>query len=84
MRHFTLKFLVIIILAITIYSCDDDDSNSQVVIDFGTAPTSSLITTGTINVITENTVRYHDYKEGGLSLSLPNGFFPGDTGADWF
>lgn len=59
MNYLNLKFLTIIILAITVFSCSDDDSNSQQVIDFGTAPSSSIITTGSVNVITENTVRYH-------------------------
>lgn len=60
MKYLNLKFATIIILAVTLYACsNDDDSNSQVTIDFGTAPSSSIITTGSVNVITENTVRYH-------------------------
>lgn len=61
MKYLKLKFIAIIIMAFTVFSCnnDDDDSNSQQVIDFGTAPSSSIITTGSVNVITENTVRYH-------------------------
>tara|TARA_R110002033_G_scaffold50293_3_gene97295 strand:- start:2342 stop:3301 length:960 start_codon:yes stop_codon:yes gene_type:complete len=61
MKYFKLKFIAIIMLAFTVFSCsnDDDDSNSQHVIDFGIAPSSSIITTGSVNVITENTVRYH-------------------------
>lgn len=35
------------------------------------------------DVIDELQVLYPNYKEGGLFLSLPNAFFPGDPGADW-
>ena len=60
MKYFKLKFIAIIMLAFTVFSCsNDDDSNTQQVIDFGTAPSSAIITTGSVNVITENTVRYH-------------------------
>lgn len=59
MKYYKIKLLSIFILALTAYACSDDDSNSEVVIDFGTAPSSSIITTGTVNVITENAVRYH-------------------------
>ncbi|WP_282148139.1 MBL fold metallo-hydrolase [Algibacter lectus] len=60
MKSFKLKFMAIIVLAITIVSCNnDDDSNAQKTVDFGTAPSSSMITLGTVDVITENTVRYH-------------------------
>lgn len=60
MKYLNLKFVAIIILAVTLYACsNDDDSNPQVTVDFGTAPSSSIITTGSVNVITENTVRYH-------------------------
>jgi glyoxylase-like metal-dependent hydrolase (beta-lactamase superfamily II) len=40
-------------------ACSDDDSPQPNVVDFGDAPSSALITTGVVNVITENTVRYH-------------------------
>lgn len=61
MKYLKLKFIAIIMLAFTVFSCsnDDDSSNAPQVIDFGTAPSSSIITTGSVNVITENTVRYH-------------------------
>ncbi|WP_282031029.1 MBL fold metallo-hydrolase [Winogradskyella eximia] len=60
MKYFKLKFIAIMMLAFTVFSCsNDDDSNSQQVIDFGTAPSSAIITTGSVNVLTENTVRYH-------------------------
>lgn len=60
MKNFKLKFFTILLLAFTVYSCssDDNDSNAATV-NFGTAPAASLITTGTVKVITENTVRYH-------------------------
>ncbi|RED45260.1 glyoxylase-like metal-dependent hydrolase (beta-lactamase superfamily II) [Winogradskyella eximia] len=60
MKYFKLKFIAIIMLAFAVFSCsNDDDSNTQQVIDFGSAPSSAIITTGSVNVITENTVRYH-------------------------
>nr|WP_321226274.1 MBL fold metallo-hydrolase [uncultured Psychroserpens sp.] len=60
MKYLKFKFIAIIMLAFTVFSCsNDDDSNAPQVIDFGTAPSSSIITTGSVNVITENTVRYH-------------------------
>jgi glyoxylase-like metal-dependent hydrolase (beta-lactamase superfamily II) len=59
MKYFKLKFLALILTIVTIASCSNDDSNTPTVIDFGTAPASAIITTGSVNVITENTVRYH-------------------------
>lgn len=62
MTYFKLNsWLVAIFAALVFVSCSNDDDNSQsvVIVDFGTAPSSSLITTGAVNVITENTVRYH-------------------------
>lgn len=35
-------------------------------------------------VIDELELLYPNHKEGGLFLSLPDAFFPGDPGADWF
>jgi glyoxylase-like metal-dependent hydrolase (beta-lactamase superfamily II) len=64
MKYLKLKFLFVAIVATTVFvSCSDDDDNTQteVAVDFGTAPSSTLITTGTVNVITENTVRYHTF-----------------------
>ena len=55
-----IKVLVFSLIALLVTSCNnDDDSISKVSVDFGTAPTSAIITTGTVNVITENEVRYH-------------------------
>ncbi len=49
--------------SLTIFSaCEEDDEDqtqSVEVVDFGTAPSNTLITTGTVDVITENTARYH-------------------------
>ena len=61
MKLLKINFWVLAIFATTIFiSCDKDDDNPQPeVVEFGTAPSNSLITTGTVNVITENTVRYH-------------------------
>ncbi|MER3329258.1 MAG: hypothetical protein RIF34_06725, partial [Candidatus Kapaibacterium sp.] len=61
MKSSKLKLWIIAILASTIFvSCSDDETVVQPkVIDFGVAPSSSMITTGSVNVITENTVRYH-------------------------
>lgn len=56
-----LNFLYVAIFASILFvSCDDDDDSAQPeVVAFETAPSSSLITTGVVNVITESTVRYH-------------------------
>ncbi|MFK7889772.1 MAG: MBL fold metallo-hydrolase [Granulosicoccus sp.] len=42
------------------------------------------IATSVQDVTDELTLLYPDYKPGGLRLALPNGFFPGDPGANWF
>ncbi len=59
MKFFKLKFILVTVFFIIIYSCNDDDSNTEKIIDFGIAPTKSIITTGSVNVITEKEVRYH-------------------------
>ncbi len=61
MKYFKLNFGVLAIIALILFgSCDSDDGSPETVVaDFGDAPSSSLITTGVVNVITENTVRYH-------------------------
>ena len=63
MKYLNLKFLFLAIFASTLFlSCDKDDDVPQIeIVDFGTAPSSSLITTGTVNVITEDEVRYHTF-----------------------
>ncbi len=42
-------------------SCKDDDETTPVSskVDFGDAPSASIITVGTVEVITEDKVRYH-------------------------
>ncbi len=67
MKHLKMRPWAIAIFAMTLFvACDKDDDvvvppQPTTTIDFGTAPSSSLITTGTVNVITENTVRYHTF-----------------------
>lgn len=54
------KILFFALLGLFVFSsCDKDDDDNPTSIDFGTAPSSSIIATGSIEVITENTVRYH-------------------------
>lgn len=50
---------------------------TQIISDGGTASTHQ-------QVIDELLLLYPGYKEGGIFLSLPDAFFPGDPGADWF
>lgn len=66
MKYLNLKFLALFVIAITVFSCerDGDDTNTPLVVDFGTAPSASLITKGDVTVITENTVRYHTFDFG--------------------
>lgn len=63
MKYLKLNFGFLAVIATTLLvSCSNDDNREQtkpVVVEFGEAPSSSLITTGVVNVITENTVRYH-------------------------
>ena len=60
MKYLNLKFLFLAIFASTLLlSCNDDPIDE--IVDFGIAPASSLITTGSVSVITENTVRYHTF-----------------------
>jgi len=57
-------FFVGILMSILFVSCSKDEENDQpitTVIEFGEAPSAALITTGVVNVITENTVRYHTF-----------------------
>jgi glyoxylase-like metal-dependent hydrolase (beta-lactamase superfamily II) len=58
MKYLKTSF-VAVIAALILVSCSDDDSPQPDVVDFGDAPSSSLITTGVVSVITENTIRYH-------------------------
>ncbi|MCK0137282.1 MBL fold metallo-hydrolase [Arenibacter sp. S6351L] len=63
MKYLKLNFWFLAIIASTLLvSCSNDDNSEQttpVMVEFGEAPSSSLITTGVVNVITENTARYH-------------------------
>lgn len=62
MKYLKLKFLVFAIFATALFvACSDDDEPQIEVVDFGTVPSSTLITTGSVNVITENTARYHTF-----------------------
>ena len=60
MKYTKILFLALLgVLTITSCNKDDDIIITPTVIDFGTAPSATLISTGTVNVLTENTVRYH-------------------------
>lgn len=60
MKHLKVIFGVIAIIAVTLFSsCKEDDNPQPEVVDFEDAPSISLIKTGVVEVITENTVRYH-------------------------
>lgn len=63
MKYLKLIFAISAVFAVSLFSsCSKDDDNPQPeVVDFGSAPSNSLITTGTVEVITENTVRYHTF-----------------------
>lgn len=62
MKNLKLNFFGFAIAAATLLvSCTEDSDSTTEVVDFGNAPSSSLITTGTVTVITENTVRYHTF-----------------------
>lgn len=74
MKYSNLNFWLIAILATTlIVSCTNDDESSQTeVVVFETAPSSAIITTGSVNVITENTVRYHtiDFTQAPYTVTI--------------
>lgn len=63
MKYSKFKVLALALFTAAVFvACSDDDDSTPVeteVVDFGTAPASSLLTSGSVNVITENTVRYH-------------------------
>lgn len=60
MSYLKLSFSLLAVLAVLLFSaCEDDDNPQSAVVDFEDAPSTSLITTGNVEVITENTVRYH-------------------------
>lgn len=67
MKYLKLNFWLFAIITSTLFvSCNNDDDNSttSTIVDFGTPPSSALITTGSVNVITENMVRYHTINFG--------------------
>ncbi|NIJ45642.1 glyoxylase-like metal-dependent hydrolase (beta-lactamase superfamily II) [Wenyingzhuangia heitensis] len=75
MKYLKLKFLLAVIFTSTlIISCNNDDDNTpkETVVEFETAPASSIITTGVVEVITENTVRYHtiDFGSGPYTVTI--------------
>ncbi|MCR1024253.1 MBL fold metallo-hydrolase [Cellulophaga baltica] len=51
--------LLAIITTLFFVACSDDEDDAPTKTDFGTAPSTSLITTGVVQVLTEDTVRYH-------------------------
>ena len=62
MNYFKSNFWLLAIFTTALFvSCsnDDDDESMPLVVQFEEAPSNTLITTGVVNVITENTVRYH-------------------------
>ncbi len=61
MKYLKLNLWIVAVLATTLFaSCDEDDNSVLTeIVDFGPPPSDSLITTGAVEVITENTARYH-------------------------
>lgn len=60
MTYLKLPVAILAVIAVILFSsCKEDDNPQPEDVDFGIAPSSSLITTGVVNVITESTVRYH-------------------------
>lgn len=58
MKYLNLTLWAFLALALFV-SCNDEDDIQPNVVDFGDPPSASIISTGIVNVITENTVRYH-------------------------
>ena len=58
--------------------------NAQAIIKENQQLTNGGRATTQQEVVDELLLLYPDYKVGGLMLSLPDAFFPGDPGADWF
>ncbi len=57
---------------------------AQVLITGSQMLTNGNAATSQQDVVDELNLLYPNYSEGGLFLSLPDAFFPGDPGADWF
>ncbi|MDY8135430.1 MBL fold metallo-hydrolase [Aquimarina sp. 2201CG5-10] len=61
------------LITLFVIACNNGDDNSTpLVVNFGTAPDASLLSTGTVEVITENTVRYHvlNFNAGGYTSTI--------------
>ncbi|MBK8505485.1 MAG: MBL fold metallo-hydrolase [Saprospiraceae bacterium] len=73
MKYLNLRegFLVIFASSLLLSCTKDDDSPLSVTVEFGEAPPSTLITTGVMNVITENTVRYHTVDFDAAPYTVP-------------
>ncbi|WP_339925245.1 MBL fold metallo-hydrolase [uncultured Cyclobacterium sp.] len=64
MKYLRLNLWGMALIALALFTaCDNDDDKSPGIemVDFGASPSSALISTGEVNVITENTVRYHTF-----------------------
>ena len=51
--------ITLFLTLLSISACNKDDSISSGTVDFGTAPSSTLVPSASVEIITENTVRYH-------------------------
>lgn len=72
MSNLKLKLWVFAMVAATIFvSCGDDDQPTSNVVDFGNSQSTELSNTGSVDVITENTVRYHtiNFTPGGKATT---------------
>ena len=65
MKYLKLNLWGLSLLAMALFTAchkDDEDKSPGVeIVDFGASPSASLITTGEVNVITENTARFHTF-----------------------
>ncbi len=59
-------------------------SDAQGLIKGGKPLTTGGIATTVIQVTDELNLLYPEFADGALLLSLPDAFFPGDPGANWF
>ena len=64
-----IKFSLVAILGLLLFSSCGDDDEMNPMVDFGTAPALS-ITNGTVEVITEDMVRYHTLVFGELVTAV--------------
>lgn len=63
-----LSLLVVVMLSLFVISCSNDDDNGNV--DFGDAPAATIVQSGTVEVITENNVRYHVIVALGFTITI--------------